>query len=417
MKVVISGTACSGKTTTIQSLEMAGYRTIPEAPTSYIEEQKKINLTMSEILSDLVLFEKEVIKKQLNAEKTIELENESLCFLDRSLVDVAAFCSMLTIPGVEEEVSTHINSAQYSLVFILEKLPFEKIGTRWENTEEQANIQDKYLRDTYLKYGFQFIHVPVTSPEERTDFILKKIHEYQKNKLINSLHQAKTKIFIQRYINARFVCLDTHMPKISQMQENKNLTVSIFCGADDGIDAEYANMAKILGKLFVKNKISLVYGGGSVGLMGAISNSIIDEQGHVIGVIPHVMKERGWDNPRVSDMRVVDSMLDRKTVMLDLSDASIALPGGIGTLAELFHVWDDVKSGLHDRPKPFALLNVNHYFDPLIDCISHMRKSGFLTQQDQDLIIVDNNCERLVRKLINKINETRSLKKEAVAVI
>ncbi len=399
MKVVISGTACSGKTTTIKYLEMKGYAALPEAPTVYIEEQQKLNLSMNEILSDLVSFEKEVIKRQLHAEKMTDIKNDNLLFLDRSLIDVAAFCSMLSISGIEEEVSTHIYNAQYALVFILEKLPFEKTGTRWESTEAQTDIQDKYLRDAYLKYGFQFIHVPVLPVEERTDFIFRKINEFQKNK-INNLHKAKTKIFVQRYFNGKFMYLDTHLPKITQMQTNKKFTINVFCGADEGIDSEYVSMAKKLGELFVKNNISLVYGGGNAGLMGAISNSMIDEKGHVIGVIPHVMKERGWDNPRVTDMRVVDSMLDRKTVMLDLSDASIALPGGIGTLSELLHVWDDVKSGVQDKPKPFALLNVNHYFDPLITCISHMVKCGFLTQKNQDLLIIDDDCERLISRLL-----------------
>lgn len=416
MKVVISGTACSGKTTTIQFLEMAGYRTVPEAPTAYIEEQQKLNLSMNEILSDLVNFEREVIKRQLHAEKSTDLNGDNVLFLDRSLVDVVAFCRMLSIAEIEDEVSAHIENAQYSLVFILEKLPFEKTGTRWENTEEQADIQDTYLRDAYLKYGFQFIHVPVMSAEERTDFIIQKITGYQKNKLVDNLHKTKTKIFVHRYFNGKFMSLDTHLPKIPQLQTNANLTVSVFCGADQGTDVEYVKMAQTLGELFVKNKISLVYGGGNVGLMGAISNSVLDGNGCVIGVIPHVMKERCWDNPRVTDMRVVDSMLDRKTVMFDLSDASIALPGGIGTLAELFHVWDDVKSDLHDMRKPFAVLNVNHYFDPLIDFISHMVKSGFLNQQDQDLLIIDDDCERLVKKLMDQINGSRSLNKKATPI-
>src|SRR3990167_6232733 len=402
MKVVISGTACSGKTTTIKSFESKGYKVIPEAPTAYIEEQQKLNLEMSEILSDLVKFEKEVVKIQLHAETIIDLKNNEIVFLDRSLVDVVAFCRMLSIAGIENEVATHIKNSQYSLVFILEKLPFEKIGTRWEVGDEQADIQDTYLRDAYLKYGFQFVHVPVMSKEERVDFIIEKINEHQK--LINNfMDKSKTKIYVQRYLNGKFMYLDTHLPKISQKQTNTNLTVSVFCGADVGIDTQHAFAARTLGKLFAKHNISLVYGGGNVGLMGEISNNMIDDHGNVIGVIPDIMKKRGWDNPRVTDMRVVDSMLDRKTLMLDLSDASIALPGGIGTLAELFHVWDDVKSKLHDTPKLFAILNVNHYFDSLIACISQMVSAGFLTKQDQDLLIIEDDCERLVTKLINQI--------------
>jgi predicted ATPase len=146
VKVVISGTACSGKTTTIKSFEAKGYKVVQESPTAYIEEQQKLNLEMSDILSDLVKFEKEVIKRQLHAEKTTDLYSNEIIFLDRSLVDVVAFCRMLSIPDIENEASEHIQNAQYTLVFILEKLPFEKIGTRWEVGDEQADIQDTYLR-------------------------------------------------------------------------------------------------------------------------------------------------------------------------------------------------------------------------------------------------------------------------------
>lgn len=129
----------------------------------------------------------------------------------------------------------------------------------------------------------------------------------------------------------------------------------VFCGANPGLDPVYRNAARDLGTALAEAGVGLVFGGGSVGLMGTIADAVLEAKGEVIGVIPQALVDRELAHRRVADLRIVSSMHERKALMADLSDGFVALPGGVGTLEELFEIWTWAHLGLH--AKPCALLN------------------------------------------------------------
>ena len=145
--------------------------------------------------------------------------------------------------------------------------------------------------------------------------------------------------------------------------------ICVFCGASPGARPEYREATAELARLLVKEGIGVVYGGGGVGLMGALADAVIAEGGEVIGVIPRALVDREIAHRDVIDMRVVGSMHERKALMAELADAFIALPGGLGTLEELFEVCTWAQLGLHR--KPCALLNVAGYYDGIEDFLAH----------------------------------------------
>ena len=173
--------------------------------------------------------------------------------------------------------------------------------------------------------------------------------------------------------------------------------VCVFCGSSVGGDAQYAQAAAELGALLVRENIGLVYGGGKVGLMGVIANRVLELGGQVYGVIPERLKalEVGHDN--LTELFVVDSMHARKAMMANLSDAFIAMPGGWGTLEELFEVTTWTQLNYHK--KPFGLLNVNGYYDKLIDWADHAVSAGFIRPIHRPLIAADSSPEALIEKL------------------
>lgn len=150
--------------------------------------------------------------------------------------------------------------------------------------------------------------------------------------------------------------------------------ICVFSGASSGNKTIYKNVAQELGSLLAHNNIGLVYGGASIGLMGAVADATLEAGGHVIGVIPHALVGREIAHSNLPDLRVVDSMHERKAMMAELSDAFIALPGGIGTFEELFEVWTWTQLGAH--AKPCALLNVDGFYDKLLDFIDHVVDQG-----------------------------------------
>ncbi|MEX0958811.1 MAG: TIGR00730 family Rossman fold protein [Burkholderiales bacterium] len=174
-------------------------------------------------------------------------------------------------------------------------------------------------------------------------------------------------------------------------------TLCIYCGSGTGNDPAYAAAARETGALFARRGITLVFGGGSVGLMGVTANAALDEGGKVIGVIPRSLRSEELAHEGVSEMIVVDSMHARKQKMVDLADAFIALPGGIGTLDELFETWTWLQLGIH--AKPIGLLNVAGYYDPLIDFLQRMSRQGFLKPADLESLLVDDDMERLLKRL------------------
>jgi hypothetical protein len=154
------------------------------------------------------------------------------------------------------------------------------------------------------------------------------------------------------------------------------LRYCVFCGSRSGIRPAYAAAAEELGRLLAQNGIGLVYGGASVGLMGSIANAALDAGGEVIGVIPRDLVRREVAHTALGDLRVVDTMHQRKALMAELSDGFIALPGGVGTLDETFEIWTWAQLGHHN--KPCALLNVEGYYDKLNSFLDLVATEGFL---------------------------------------
>ncbi len=163
--------------------------------------------------------------------------------------------------------------------------------------------------------------------------------------------------------------------------------VAVFCGASAGSKAAYRAAAESLGRSLAERQITLVYGGGNVGLMGAIADSVIDHGGKAIGVIPEKLLARELGHRRVTELHVVDSMHTRKAMMAERADAFIAMPGGFGTFEELFEIITWSQLGFHPKPKPTGLLNVEGYYDPLIAMIDHAVREGFIRPSDRDLMM------------------------------
>lgn len=162
--------------------------------------------------------------------------------------------------------------------------------------------------------------------------------------------------------------------------------ICVFCGASPSAPPVYLDAAKSLGAALVKQGLGLVYGGGRLGLMGAVANGAIEAGGEVIGVIPQVLMAREG-HPGLTDLRVVGSMHERKAAMAELADAFIALPGGFGTLEEFFEVLTWAQLGLHF--KPCGLLNVQGFYEPLLTLLDHTVEHRFVEAAHRALVLVD----------------------------
>lgn len=159
----------------------------------------------------------------------------------------------------------------------------------------------------------------------------------------------------------------------------------VFCGSSMGNDPAYAAAATEVGKLLAERGIELVYGGGNVGLMGTVARSALEHGGDVIGIIPRSIFDKEVGNPGVTELFVVNSMHERKTMMATLSDGFIALPGGYGTLEEFIEVTTWSQLGFHE--KPCILLNINQYYEKLIDLVDHFVGEGFVKPNMRELIL------------------------------
>ena len=173
--------------------------------------------------------------------------------------------------------------------------------------------------------------------------------------------------------------------------------VCVFCGSSVGNNRAYVDYAETLGRLLAAKNIGLVYGGGNVGLMGAIADAAIAAGGEVIGVIPQSLKDREVAHTGVRDLRVVDSMHTRKAMMAELSDAFIAMPGGVGTFEEIFEAITWTQLGVHRKPCGF--LNAGGFYTPLIAFIEQAVSEGFIKPIHRAMIAVDDNPERLLDTL------------------
>lgn len=171
----------------------------------------------------------------------------------------------------------------------------------------------------------------------------------------------------------------------------------IYCGSSPGARTDYAAAASAVGKVLAQRGIGLVYGGGNVGLMGRVADAVIDAGGEVIGVIPHHLADKELAHERATQMIRVDSMHERKQRMADLSDGFIALPGGIGTLEELFETLTWLQLGLHR--KPIGLLNVAGFYDAMLAFLDHMVEERFLKPEHRALMLVEENIETLIEAM------------------
>lgn len=177
---------------------------------------------------------------------------------------------------------------------------------------------------------------------------------------------------------------------------NRLKRLAIFCGSSNGASDVYIEAAKKLGKELVKRNIALVYGGASVGVMGAVADSVLEEGGYVIGVMPSFLDDREIVHKNLTELIIVDSMHDRKAKMADLADGFLALPGGPGTLEEFFEIFTWAQLGLHN--KPCGLLNINHYYDPLITLLNHMSDEQFLQEKYRTMALVDSDPKGILDK-------------------
>lgn len=174
-------------------------------------------------------------------------------------------------------------------------------------------------------------------------------------------------------------------------------SVCVYCGSSAGRRPAYVQAARTLAAALVGRGIQLVYGGARVGVMGAIADATLELGGRVVGVIPRALAGKEIAHAGVSELIVTDSMHARKTIMAERSDACIALPGGIGTLEELFEAWTWTQLGFHR--KPCGLLNPDGYFDALIRFIDHSVAEGYMKQTHRDILLVDEDPQRLLDRL------------------
>lgn len=173
--------------------------------------------------------------------------------------------------------------------------------------------------------------------------------------------------------------------------------ICVYCGSSSGNDPTYRRAAFELGAFLARSGLGLVYGGGNVGLMGAVADGALSQAGEVIGVIPRSLMEKELGHGGVTELHVVTSMHERKQMMVDLSDAFIALPGGFGTLDETFETLTWLQLSFHQ--KPVALLNVSGFFDGLITFIQHMSTHGFLKPEHAACVLVESHAERLIERM------------------
>lgn len=174
-------------------------------------------------------------------------------------------------------------------------------------------------------------------------------------------------------------------------------SVCVFCGSSPGNRPEYLQLARDIGALIAGRGYALVYGGGRVGLMGALADAALTAGGRVIGVIPQFLVEKEAGHSGLSELHVVTTMSERKLLMGDLSDAFLALPGGIGTMDELFEAW--TWSQLDLQRKPCGLLNHAGYYDALIEFLDHVEAEGFLRPRHSAGLLIDSESARLLTRL------------------
>ena len=176
-------------------------------------------------------------------------------------------------------------------------------------------------------------------------------------------------------------------------------SLAVYCGAKKGNISSYIQEAHHLGEILANQKITLVYGGGNVGLMKAVADGCLSKGGQVIGVIPEKLQELELAHPNLTKLYVTQSMQERKFLMAQLADAFIAMPGGFGTLEEMFEVLSLTQLGYHK--KPVGLLNIHNYYQSLHNWIQHAHKEGFINHNHSQLLLIDEDPNRLLQRMRN----------------
>ena len=175
----------------------------------------------------------------------------------------------------------------------------------------------------------------------------------------------------------------------------------VYCGSRSGVQPDYAQAATEVGQWIARHGGQLVYGGGTGGLMGIVANAALDAGARVVGVIPRSLVEREWAHHGCTELHVVETMHERKRMMAERADAFLALPGGIGTLEELFEVWTWRQLGYHN--KPIGILNTGNYYDGLLGFMRSTVNQGFLNDAQWDLVRAGDAVEPLLAALVHQI--------------
>lgn len=173
--------------------------------------------------------------------------------------------------------------------------------------------------------------------------------------------------------------------------------VGVYCGSSDDVDPSYLQAARHAGRALAGKGVTIIYGGGGTGMMGALADGALEANGQVLGIIPRRFNNAELAHLGLSELRVVETMHERKAAMAEMAQAFIALPGGYGTLEELFEILTWAQIGLHS--KPVGLLNVRGYFDPLLTLVEHMRVEGFIYDEHRALLACESDPEVLLQRL------------------
>ena len=179
--------------------------------------------------------------------------------------------------------------------------------------------------------------------------------------------------------------------------------ICVFCGSSLGIQQEFVETARQLGRAMVQRDLGLVYGGGNIGLMGIIAETVLNEGGEVIGVIPEALVEKEYAFHEITDLRIVKTMHARKALMNDLCDGFVALPGGFGTLEEICEMITWAQLGIHH--KPCGILNTQEFFDSLLAFFDHQVQQGFVTSSNRTLVFEAKEPDSLLDFMLNYLSE------------
>ncbi|MHC1710800.1 MAG: TIGR00730 family Rossman fold protein [Solidesulfovibrio sp.] len=174
-------------------------------------------------------------------------------------------------------------------------------------------------------------------------------------------------------------------------------SICVFCGSSSGADPAYVDAAQALGRLLADEEITLIYGGACVGLMGAVADATLSAGGKAVGVLPDFLRRKELAHPRLTELHVVSSMHERKARMAELAEGFIAMPGGMGTLEEFCEIITWAQLGLHE--KPCGLLNLQGYYDPLLDFVGRMSDEGFLKEKHKGLVLSSDTAEDLLASM------------------